>query len=94
MGWALLIGLVMAFYFYIKKKFNYFSSISVPHQPGTFPLGSDVTWKMLSGKISMIKGVDKIYDEFKDSGAKIAGYYNPLGTPVFVVIGKKYGFEI
>ena len=87
MWWALLIGLIMAFYFYVKKKFNYFSSIGVPHQPGTFPFGSDVTWKMFSGKISFVKIVDEIYDEFKDTNAKIGGYYGMLGSPTFVPIG-------
>ena len=91
MWWALLIGLFMAFYFYVKKKFNYFSSIGVPHQPGTFPVGSDVTWKMFSGKISFVKIVDEIYD---DSGAKIAGYYGMLGAPVLVAIGNKHDFKI
>ena len=60
-----------------------------PHQPGTFPVGSDVTRKMFSGKISFVKLVDEVYDEFKDSGAKIAGYYGMLGAPVFVAIGNK-----
>ena len=86
MWWVLLIGLVTVYYLYVKKKFNYFSSIGVPHQAGTFPLGSDVTWKMFTGKISFFKISDIIYDEFKEKGAKIAGYFGAFGSPAFVAI--------
>ena len=86
MWWILLIGLVTVYYIYVKKKFNYFSTIGVPHQPGTFPLGSDVTWKMFTGKISFFKISDIIFDQFKEKGAKIAGYYGAFGSHVFVPI--------
>ena len=85
MIWVLLICLVTTFYYYMKKKFTFFSSIGIPHQPGSFPLGSNVTWKMVKGKLPFIKICDEIYNEFKDD-AKIAGYYGLFGTPTFVAI--------
>ena len=80
---TLFIGLFLAWYLYIKKKFTYFSKIGIPHQPGHFPFGSDVIWKMFSGKLSFVNMQEKIYQEFPD--AKVAGYYGLFGSPVFVI---------
>ena len=80
---TLFIGLFLAWYLYIKKKFTYFSKIGIPHQPGCFPLGSDVIWKMFGGKLSFACLQETIYNEFPD--AKVAGYYGLFGSPVFVI---------
>ncbi len=69
---ALLLGVILLGYLYVKKKFNYFASIGIPHQPGTFPLGSDLVWKMFQGKVSFVQIHEIIYKEFPE--AKVAGY--------------------
>ena len=80
---ALLLGVILLGYLYVKKKFNYFASIGIPHQPGTFPLGSDLVWKMFQGKVSFVQIHEIIYKEFPE--AKVAGYYAAFGDPVFVI---------
>ncbi len=82
MWWLLLILCFTLLYLYVKKKFQYFSQLGIPHQPGTFPFGSDVSWKMLRGKIIFPEQHEIIYQEFKNS--PIAGYYTFFGSPVFV----------
>ena len=83
MWWALLLGLFLAFYLYVKKKMTLFEKLGIPHQPGTFPFGSDVMWKMISQKIAFVKMTDVLSEEFPD--AKIVGYYGIFGTPSIVV---------
>ena len=80
---TLFIGLFLAWYLYIKKKFTYFSKLGIPHQPGYFPFGSDVIWKMFGGKLSFACLQETIYNEFPD--AKVAGYYGLFGSKVFVI---------
>ena len=80
---TLFLGLFLTLYLYIKKKFTYFSKIGILHQPGFFPLGSDVIWKMFGGKISFVSLQEIIYKQFP--GAKVAGYYGLFGSPVFVI---------
>lgn len=62
---ALIVGLLTIFYLYVKKKFYFFSNQGIPHQPGTFPFGSDITWKMFSGKVSFVAVAEDVYKEFK-----------------------------
>ena len=83
MWWVLLIGLFLAFYLYVKKKFEFFEKLGIPHQPGKFPFGSDCTWKMMSQKISFVQVQDLACEAFPE--AKIVGYYGLFGTPYFVV---------
>ena len=81
---VLLLGIFLLSYLYVKKKFTFFSKHGVPHQPGTFPLGSDVIWKILTGKLGLMQPQEVIYKEFPD--AKIAGYYGVFGSPIVFVI--------
>ena len=83
MWWALVIGLSLAFYLYVKKKMTLFEKLGIPHQPGTFPFGSNVVWQMFNQKVSFVKMPDVLCDEFPD--AKIIGYYGFLGAPTIVV---------
>lgn len=62
---ALIVGLFTIFYLYVKKKFYYFSNQGIPHLSGTFPFGSDVTWKMFSGKVSFVAVAEEVYKIFK-----------------------------
>ena len=76
---ALLLGLFLALYLYVKKKMTYFEKLGIPHQPGTFPCGSDVMWKVFSQKVAFPKIADVLSEEFPE--AKIVGYYGFFGTP-------------
>ena len=80
---ALLLGLFLALYLYVKKKMTYFEKLGIPHQPGTFPCGSDVMWKVFSQKVAFAKIADVLSEEFPE--AKIVGYYGFFGTPTIVI---------
>ena len=80
---TLIVGFFLVLYLYFKRKCTYFTKIGIPHQPGTFPLGSDVIWKMFSGKLSFANLQETIYKEFP--GVKVAGYYGIFGSPTFVI---------
>lgn len=79
----LLIGALTLFYIYVKKKFTYFEKLGIPHQPGTFPFGSDCSWKMVMGKVHFINMQEDCYKQFP--GEKLVGYYGIFGSANFVV---------
>ena len=80
---SLLLGLFLAFYLYVKKRFSYFEKLGVPHQAGTFPLGSDCSWRMWTMKISFVHMVDEVCQEFPE--AKVVGYYGAFGSPNWII---------
>ncbi len=83
MFWTLVLVSFILYYFYDRRKFQYFSNHGVPHAPGYFPFGSSPQWKMLIGKMAMFKINEAIYDMFPGSPA--AGYYGFFGTPYLVI---------
>nr|AKH03529.1 cytochrome P450 3081A1 [Paracyclopina nana] len=83
MWWLLLIGASLLYYLHIKNKMRYFEKIGLPHEPGTFPFGSDISWKMLAGKFSIVSLAEEVYRRFPK--VKVAGYYSTFGDPVVVV---------
>ena len=84
MLWLILIvGVVTAAYFYFSNKFSYFKNHGVPYEPGSFPLGSANSWKVLSGQMSMLRSTDEIH--VKHPNDKIVGYYAAMGEPVLLI---------
>lgn len=79
----LLLTLFVLFYLHVRRKFNYFSELGLPHQPGYFPFGSSINWKTLGGKVAIVHIADEVYKEFPN--AKVVGYYGVFGTPNFVI---------
>ena len=84
MLWLILtVGVVTAAYFYFSKKFSYFKNHGVPYEPGSFPLGSSNSWKVLSGQMSMLRSTDEIHVKYPND--KIVGYYAAMGEPVLLI---------
>ena len=48
----------MVIYWYSTKHFGFFKKIGVPEAPGTFPFGSNQSWKVWTGKVSMLESFD------------------------------------
>jgi len=48
----------MVIYWYSTKHFGFFKKIGVPEAPGTFPFGSNQSWKVWTGKVCALKSVD------------------------------------
>ena len=83
----LLFLLVFAYvYWYVTKNFGFFKKLGVPEEPGTFPFGSDHSWKAWTGKISGIKTYE--VEEFMDE--KYFGFYM-FGQRQFVVTDPEMG---
>ena len=53
-------------YFYIWRRFQYFKSHGIPHEPGYFPLGSAIYWKALSGQVAFFGIADEIYSKYPE----------------------------
>ncbi len=80
---TLLFILVVAYYFYVKKKMQLFAEKGVPHAPGYFPFGSVYSWKLLFGKVSFADITRVIYNDFP--GELAVGYYGFGGSPSLVI---------
>jgi len=79
----LIIGLLTALYFKTWKKMTHWSSMGVPEDPGSFPLGSQPNKDMIMQKISFADYFDKSYPRFKKD--KLWGLYGVMGKPQLVV---------
>lgn len=77
------LGLLVIFYLKIRKKMCLFKSEGIAEDPGYFPLGSNSSWKVLTGKIPFIQISDETYLKFPSE--KIVGWYGPFGQPVLIV---------
>ena len=60
MFFALLIGIIIASYFYVRQRFQYFANHGIPYEPGYFPLGSIESWRLFTGQASPFKIADKV----------------------------------
>jgi cytochrome P450 len=80
---AVFLGLLAWLYIRVQKKFNYFASNGVAQDPGFFPLGSNSSWKLATGKLAFTKLTDETYEKFPTE--KIVGWYGPFGQPVLIV---------
>ena len=67
-------------YWFVTKNFGYFKKLGIPEDPGTFPFGSDNSWKAWTGKMSGLKTYEN--EKFKDE--KYYGFYL-FGQRQFVV---------
>ena len=77
----LLLLLIFAYiYWFVTKNFGYFKKLGIPEDPGTFPFGSDNSWKAWTGKMSGLKTYEN--EKFKDE--KYYGFYL-FGQRQFVV---------
>lgn len=78
---VLVIGLITAGYFYLKKKLNYLQSRGIPCDPPSLLMGN------LDGvgtKIHISQNLKLIYEKFKNAH-KVCGFYL-LQTPNLVVL--------
>lgn len=78
---VLVIGLITAGYFYLKKQFNYCANRGIPNDPPSLLLGN------LDGvgtKIHISQNLKLIYDKYKNEH-KICGFYL-LQTPNLVIL--------
>jgi len=80
---AIIITLFTIFYLQVKKKFSYFKSHGVPEDPGFFPLGSNSSWKFLTGRAALTTITDESYLKFPNE--KIVGWYGAFGQPILIV---------
>jgi len=78
-------------YHYTTKQFNHFKDKGVPYLKGTFPLGSDNSWKSFTGKVSLLD---------IDTGAaealpneKVVGYFM-MGQPIYVINDEELAKQI
>ena len=63
---TLLVGLLGVTYLWMRKKFSYFASIGIAENPGYFPLGSNSSWKLLTGRMAFPSMTDDAYNNFPD----------------------------
>ena len=64
----------MLIYWYTTKHFGFFKKIGIPEAPGTFPFGSNQSWKVWTGKVSALESADDPEGLFKDD--KYYGMYH------------------
>ena len=69
-----IVVLFLAVYWYVARSFGYFKKHGVAEEPGTFPFGSDASWKVWVGGLSFLK----LWDEGceKHSKEKMFGFYH------------------
>ena len=79
-----LIGAITILYARTMKKMSLFRNANVPEDPGYFPMGSSLNWKMFTQKIAFISMTDKLYWRFRDKA--FVGFYGVLGsTPTLLI---------
>ena len=79
----LLLGIIIATYFYVRQKFQYFANHGIPYEPGYFPLGSIESWRLYTGQTSPFKLADKV--AARHPTKEIIGYYGLFGRPFLVI---------
>ena len=73
-----LIGAITILCARTMKKMSLFRNANVPEDPGYFPMGSSLNWKMFTQKIPFIAMTDKLYWSFRDKA--FVGFYGVLGS--------------
>ena len=80
---TLIIGIMLLLTFHFYKKFSYFRNKGLTEDPGYFPIGSSVTWKIIFGNISIRHMTKELY--FKYPNDRCVGYYGIFGEPILLV---------
>ena len=80
---TLIIGIMLLLTYHFYKKFSYFRNKGLTEDPGYFPLGSSVIWKMAFGSISIRHMTEELYINYPKD--KCVGYYGPFGEPILLV---------
>ena len=90
----ILLFLVLAFtllYWYVTKQFGYFKKRGVPEDSASFPFGSEVSWKVWTGKESGLKSQSDINGKFTNE--RFWGMYT-FGKPILVINDVELGKQI
>ena len=90
----ILLFLALAFtllYWYVTKQFGYFKKMGVPEDSASFPFGSDVSWKVWTGKESGLKSQSDINGKFTNE--RFWGMYT-FGKPILVINDVELGKQI
>ena len=83
--WLLLaLALLFLHYLYVRRKFDKFAYMGLPHQPGIYPFGSWVNWQVMMGQVPFLQAHEKVAQMFP--GAKVVGYYGMGGAPKIVIV--------
>ena len=69
--------------YYFHRKFQYFSYLGIPHEPGYFPFESKKVWTAFMGKGSLFQISEELFDKYPQE--KVFGYFKPFGKPVLVI---------
>ena len=82
----ILLLLALAFtllYWYVTKQFGYFKKMGVPEDSASFPFGSEVSWKVWTGKVSGLKSQNPDING-KFTNERFWGMYT-FGKPILVI---------
>ena len=63
---------------------SYFRNLGIAEDPGSFPMGSSITSRTLSQKVSFVMASDELYWKFRDK--PFVGFYGVLGSSPGLVI--------
>lgn len=77
---SILLVVVAAVFFYVKKKYSYFEKHGIPHMKPSFPLGN---LQGLGSKYHMFDVMMNSYNQLKGKGS-IGGFYN-IFEPTYLV---------
>nr|AKH03530.1 cytochrome P450 3081B1 [Paracyclopina nana] len=80
---TLVIATVVLLYIFVQRRFRFFEKNGIPFEPGYFPFGSLIYWKMITGQVALFSITKSIYE--KHPNAKAVGYYGILGKPHLVI---------
>ncbi|XP_055545123.1 probable cytochrome P450 6a14 [Wyeomyia smithii] len=78
----LLLPAIVLLYFYIRRKYAYWSDRNVPHVPGSPPMGS---FKGMGTKYHFTEIMDRMYQQFKNTGVSAIGMYLGFKPAVLVL---------
>jgi hypothetical protein len=73
---TIVIGFFGVLYLRMRKQYSYFRSKGIAEDPAYFPLGSNTTWKLLTGRLAFIQMTDAAYKNFPNQ--KVCNLYFEL----------------
>ena len=76
--------LCIAVYRKMTAKFGFFAARGVAEDPPSFPFGSEVQKKMLTGETAFVTGAEELYAKHKAAGARMVGHY-AFDAPVLLL---------
>ena len=89
-GLAVLL-LLFYLYYYVTKQFHFFKDQGVPFLKGSFPFGSNNSWKCMTGKRSFLEFDDAAVEECPNE--KIFGCFL-MGQPIWIIDDEELGKRI